>query len=66
MLKYERGRILGKGSFGNAVLVKDKSNGKQYVVKEVPVARLTPAERESAHQEAEVWQRSSVYVSSQT
>lgn len=54
MHKYERGRVLGKGSFGRAVLAKSRTDGKQVVIKEVSMRNMKPAEREAAKQEAEV------------
>lgn len=35
MHKYTRVKVLGKGGFGEAVLVEDKSTKKKYVIKEV-------------------------------
>lgn len=54
MNKYARGKLLGKGSFGCAILVSEKATGKQYVIKEISVARMPAAEKASAQQEAEV------------
>lgn len=54
MHKYERGKILGKGSFGRAVLAKNRADGKQVVIKEVSMRNMKPAEREAAKQEAQV------------
>lgn len=54
MHKYERGKVLGKGSFGRAVLAKKRSDGTQVVIKEVSMRSMKPAEREAAKQEAEV------------
>jgi len=54
MDKYVRGKVLGRGSFGCAVLVACKATGKQFVVKEVSVRAMPAAEREAAKQEAEV------------
>lgn len=54
MHKYERGKILGKGSFGRAVLAKRRADGTQVVIKEVSMRNMKPAEREAAKQEAEV------------
>ncbi|KAJ9525273.1 hypothetical protein QJQ45_020808 [Haematococcus lacustris] len=52
--KYIRGKVLGKGSFGSAVLVESKVDGKKYVIKEIDISRMPKAERESAEQEAKL------------
>lgn len=52
--KYIRGKVLGKGSFGSAILVTSKADGKQHVIKEIDISRMPRAERESAEQEAKV------------
>lgn len=54
MDKYVRGKVLGKGSFGCAVLVTSKVDGKNYVIKEVDISRMPKSEREAAEQEAKV------------
>ena len=54
MDKFVRGKVLGKGSFGCAVLVTSKVDGKNYVIKEIDVSRMPKAERDSAEQEAKV------------
>jgi hypothetical protein len=51
--KYVRGKVLGKGSFGQAVLVTRK-DGKNFVIKEIDISRMPKVERESAEQEAKV------------
>ena len=42
MLKYNKIKVLGKGGFGEAILVEDKSTKKKYVIKEVRAAGLLP------------------------
>ncbi len=54
MENYVRGKLLGKGSFGSAVLCVSKLDGKNYVIKEVDISRMPNAEREAAEQEAKV------------
>jgi NIMA (never in mitosis gene a)-related kinase len=56
MERYDRatGRVLGKGSFGTAVLVTCKTDGKKYVIKEIDISRMPKAEREAAELEATV------------
>lgn len=46
--------MLGKGSFGCAILCTRKKDNKQFVIKEIDISRMPPAEKESAHQEAKV------------
>lgn len=52
--KYIRGKVLGKGSFGQAVLVTNKSDGRNYVIKEIDISRMPKVEREASEQEAKV------------
>ena len=40
MNKFERVRKIGEGSFGKALLVKEKSSGKQFVVKEINISKV--------------------------
>lgn len=40
MDRYVRVRKIGEGSFGKALLVKKKDDGKQYVVKEINTSRV--------------------------
>lgn len=40
MEKYVKVKKIGEGSFGKALLVKSKDNGKQYVVKEINMAKV--------------------------
>ena len=54
MQRYQRGRLLGKGSFGAAYLVTERATSKQFVLKEISLARMQPEERNAAKQEAEV------------
>jgi len=42
MQKYQRIRVIGKGSFGCAVLVKHKQTNKHFVVKEIVCVRALP------------------------
>jgi NIMA (never in mitosis gene a)-related kinase len=55
MLKYRKVKILGKGSYGSALLVELKANpAKKFVVKEIAIGHLKPAEQKAAKTEAEV------------
>lgn len=40
MDKYVKIKKIGEGSFGKALLVKSKDNGKQMVVKEINMSRV--------------------------
>jgi len=40
MDKYVKVKQIGEGSFGKALLVKSKENGKQFVVKEINMAKV--------------------------
>jgi hypothetical protein len=51
---HERIRELGKGSYGLAVLVRSKSSGREYVLKEVDISRMTRKDAAEAEQEAKV------------
>ena len=57
MKQYKTLKLLGKGSFGSALLVEDRSTGKQLVAKEIMVAHLSTVEAEKAKGEAELLQR---------
>ncbi|KAH9597591.1 Protein kinase domain [Trypanosoma melophagium] len=54
MENYVQVRVLGKGSFGSAWLVQRRSDKAQFVAKEVRLAGMKPAERESAKHEIDV------------
>ena len=56
MLKrYKKIKILGKGSYGSAILVSLRSNENQkFVIKEIIVGHLKPIEQDAAKKEAEV------------
>mmetsp|Transcript_10718 Transcript_10718/g.17474 ORF Transcript_10718/g.17474 Transcript_10718/m.17474 type:complete len:1278 (-) Transcript_10718:2028-5861(-) len=55
--KYKRLKYLGKGSYGAAILVELRSNPSQrFVIKEIVIGHLKPAEQASAKSEAEVLQ----------
>ncbi|KAK3285102.1 hypothetical protein CYMTET_7268 [Cymbomonas tetramitiformis] len=53
MDKFTRIKVLGKGSFGQAVLVKDKK-GAFSVIKEIDVSKMPKSEKEAAEQEVKV------------
>ena len=51
---YTRLKVLGRGSFGCAVLCEQKGTGIKVVIKEIDMAKMPPAERDAALQEARV------------
>ncbi|KAG5470420.1 hypothetical protein LSCM1_01664 [Leishmania martiniquensis] len=57
MDKYQRVKVLGKGSFGSAILIKRKTDGLLFVVKEVAMTRMSKKEREEARHECTVLQQ---------
>lgn len=54
MDQYVRVKKIGEGSFGKALLVKKKSDGKQYVIKEIGISKMSPKEREESRKEVKV------------
>ena len=44
-------RVIGKGAFGEAVLVRHKEDRRRYVAKEINLATLSAKEREEARHE---------------
>lgn len=40
MERYARVKKIGEGSFGKALLVKRKSDGKQFVIKEINISKV--------------------------
>uniref|UniRef100_A0A8C9UAD2 non-specific serine/threonine protein kinase n=1 Tax=Scleropages formosus TaxID=113540 RepID=A0A8C9UAD2_SCLFO len=54
MDKYEKVTKIGEGSFGKAILVKSKVEGKQYVIKEIGISRMSGKERQESRKEVAV------------
>jgi len=55
MDKYVKVRKIGEGSFGKALLVKRKEDGKQYVIKEINTSKVSfPTCTKVAHREQQV------------
>ncbi|XP_029415412.1 serine/threonine-protein kinase Nek1 isoform X4 [Nannospalax galili] len=54
MEKYVRLQKIGEGSFGKAVLVKSAEDGRQYVIKEINISRMSNKEREESRREVAV------------
>ncbi|KAK6493911.1 serine/threonine-protein kinase Nek1 [Huso huso] len=54
MDKYTQVNKIGEGSFGKAILVKSKQDGKQYVIKEINISRMSNKEREESRREVAV------------
>lgn len=57
MNKYRKGQVLGQGSFGRAIKVRNIHDNKDYVMKEIDVSRMPRAERDAAQLEAKVRRR---------
>ena len=51
---YNRIRKIGEGSFGQALLVKGKRDGRHYVIKEIGVCKMDRRGREEARKEVKV------------
>ncbi|XP_073433325.1 serine/threonine-protein kinase Nek1 isoform X2 [Dendrobates tinctorius] len=54
MNKYVRVSKIGEGSFGKAILVKAKEDGKQYVIKEISISKMSNKERAESRREVAV------------
>lgn len=54
MEKYVRLQKIGEGSFGKAILVKSIEDGRQYVIKEISISRMSNKEREESRREVAV------------
>ncbi|XP_073712082.1 serine/threonine-protein kinase Nek1 isoform X2 [Misgurnus anguillicaudatus] len=54
MEKYERLKKIGEGSFGKAILVKSRADGRQYVIKEIGISRMSNKERQESRKEVAV------------
>eukprot|EP00668_Euglena_longa_P001627 GGOE01001921.1.p1 GENE.GGOE01001921.1~~GGOE01001921.1.p1 ORF type:complete len:887 (+),score=274.16 GGOE01001921.1:122-2782(+) len=51
---FEKIKVIGKGAFGSAILVRNSADGKKYVAKEVNLFRMKREEREEAKNEIKV------------
>ncbi|EDO28048.1 predicted protein [Nematostella vectensis] len=60
MERYVRVKKIGEGSFGKALLVKKRNDGKHYVIKEINICRMKPREREESRKEVRLGDRPSV------
>uniref|UniRef100_A0A8C5MRA1 non-specific serine/threonine protein kinase n=1 Tax=Leptobrachium leishanense TaxID=445787 RepID=A0A8C5MRA1_9ANUR len=54
MDKYVKVSKIGEGSFGKAILVKSRQDGKQYVIKEIGISKMSNKEREESRREVAV------------
>ncbi|XP_071951524.1 uncharacterized protein [Antedon mediterranea] len=54
MDRYVKKKKIGEGSFGKALLVKSKANGKEYVIKEINISKMKRKEREESKKEVAV------------
>lgn len=52
--KYRKIKTVGKGSFGEAVLVRSKSDGRRYIVKAIESANMTPKEKRDVQNEIKI------------
>lgn len=57
MDRYEKIRVLGKGSFGSAILIRRKGDEALFVVKEIPLGQLSKKELAKARKECSVLQK---------
>lgn len=57
MQAFERVKVLGKGSFGEAILVQTRARpARQFVIKRIQLQSMSPDDREDALKEAQVRQ----------
>ena len=54
MNEYIRVRKIGEGSFGQALLVKGKKDGRNYVIKEIKISKMDKRGKEEARKEVRV------------
>ncbi|KAK2953519.1 putative G2-specific protein kinase nimA [Blattamonas nauphoetae] len=54
MNKYQKVKTVGRGSFGAAILVKHKENGRQYILKEINISQLSKKEKQESINEIKV------------
>ena len=54
---YKRERVLGRGSFGTAYLVRCRTDSRQYVLKRLDLAHMNKKEQDEAMNEARVLER---------
>lgn len=52
--KYRKIKSVGKGSFGEAILVRSKADGKRYIVKAIESATMTPKEKRDVQNEIRI------------
>ncbi|XP_062603660.1 serine/threonine-protein kinase Nek1-like [Saccostrea cucullata] len=54
MEKYTKIKKIGEGAFGKAILVRKKNDGKQFVIKEINIQKMSPKERQDSKKEVAV------------
>ncbi|XP_033127136.1 serine/threonine-protein kinase Nek1-like [Anneissia japonica] len=54
MDRYVKKKKIGEGSFGKALLVQSKTDGKEYVIKEISISKMKRKEREESKKEVAV------------
>jgi len=52
--QYAEVKIIGRGSYGTAYIIKSKATGKEYVAKKIPLEMLNDKEKESSILEASI------------
>ena len=51
---YSKIKVVGKGSFGQAILVQSKTDGQQYIMKQIVISSMNVKEKEEALNEVRV------------
>jgi NIMA (never in mitosis gene a)-related kinase len=54
MDQYKRIKVVGKGTFGQAVLVQNKKDGKHYIIKQINIASMSEREKQESLNEVKV------------
>jgi serine/threonine protein kinase len=57
MNKYDKGKMIGKGSYGSVYLVRRRTDGKQLVMKIMTIQGVSQKETDSLIQEAKLLQK---------
>lgn len=54
MDQYRKIKVVGKGTFGQAILVQDKKDNKQYIMKQINIASMSEREKQESLNEVKV------------